>query len=891
MPKAIECLNRALELAREAGDPRVQGHAHNGIGFFTKVKGETRGAIESFLQALQLFREAEDRGGEAAALNNLGQIHTEIGETRKAIGYFEQAAPLLPDLGDRRVEAALANNLGTIYFYVGEPRKSIEHYTRAMSLSRQLDDRNGEAIAFNNLGQIHAGLGDRQQALECYDRSLAVSRRIPNQRLEATTLNNIGNLYSDLGEPQKAIEYARRAGEIFRAVSDRFSEAHTLSNLGMMHTRMGQAATAIEILRQALALRQQTGDRRGEAYTRNHLGLAHHALGDERNAIEQYRLSLSLAQSVGDRQAEAYALGNLGGAHAALKDLEKARESYRQSLQIWRSLLGRQPEATTLGNLAGVERDLGEMDASREHFRAALDLIESMRTNLASQELRGSYFASAQNLHQLYIDLLVRLDNERPGKGFAAEALHASERARARGLMELLAEAHYEIKQGIDPALQQREQALHTRLSWLGAQLDRARAQPRPNQKQIATLAAELRQAESERQHLETEIRRGSPKYAELFYPEPPRLEEIQSLLDDRTALLEYAVGTERSYLFVVDREGLKYHRLPPAAEIERQVEELRGALLQTGRLGFGRYVRSARRLYETLIAPAAGALARKRNLIVIPEGKLHFLPFESLLASEAGAGGRADHRALDYLLKRWTVSYAPSAGVLAGLRQNGGHRCPAQHPVKQFIAFADPAYPPASDYKSLPDSSREAAGIAKLFRPDETAVYLRDEASEEKVKASEHLLCARRVHFAAHGEISESEPQHSALVLKAGGSPPEDGRLRTYEIFNLRLGADLVVLSACQTGMGKELKGEGVIGLARAFLYAGTSSAAVSLWQVPDRSTADLMIRFYQHLKQGGDKAGALRRAKLELIEAGYFANPHYWAPFVLIGESNQRR
>ncbi len=365
-------------------------------------------------------------------------------------------------------------------------------------------------------------------------------------------------------------------------------------------------------------------------------------------------------------------------------------------------------------------------------------------------------------------------------------------------------------------------------------------------------------------------------------------------------------IGKDSSFLFVVSREGVESYGLPQAAEMEELVEEIREALKRPGRREFARYVSAARRLYDAVILPAADRLAGKKRLLIAPDGALYYLPFELLLSSQANTEGRAVYKEQPFLLRQWAISYIPSAGVLASLESGKARAEPLSSEAKQFIAFADPVYPPAgkADYNEasrvarslagrdrfrlerLSDSGREVKSIAAAFEPESAIIYLRQEAREENVKNNPDLSRARRIHFAAHGLISEPEPEYSGLVLSLDEDHAEDGILQVYEIFDLRLTADLVVLSACRTGLGKKLRGEGVIGLSRAFLYAGASSVVVSLWQVADKSTADLMVRFYQGMEGENDKSESLRQAKLKMIESSPYSHPYYWAPFILIGD-----
>jgi CHAT domain-containing protein len=332
------------------------------------------------------------------------------------------------------------------------------------------------------------------------------------------------------------------------------------------------------------------------------------------------------------------------------------------------------------------------------------------------------------------------------------------------------------------------------------------------------------------------------------------------------------------------------------------------------GRRLYNRYLETAHRLYQTLIEPAEPLLRDKPRLILSLEGPLLLLSFEALLTSEAPAGDRR-YATLPYLILDRSVTYIPSASVLAEL----GQPRPAAHgpgDAKLFLGFGSPNYgmpgrfavqklasisaPEGSLEQSLrdaglpnpqplPNARHEVTSIAQLYPQDQVALYVGQQASEENVKNNPFLRTARQVHFAVHGFLHERQPELSGLVLTLDGDDREDGLLQVYEIFNLQLQADLVVLSACDTGLGKNVSGEGLLGVTRALLYAGAASVAVSLWQVADTSTSDLMVRFYQHLSQSGDKAEALRLSKLEMIREGRFDRPYFWAPFILIGQSGQ--
>ena len=641
-----------------------------------------------------------------------------------------------------------------------------------------------------------------------------------------------------------------------------------------------------------------------------------------------------MRRTLGHRLGEAVSLNNIGAAHYAMKEFETALDYFNQALQLYRTLGSRSREAVALYGIALIERDRGNLAEARLRMEESLGIIESLRGKVASQELRASFIARQQDYFEFYTDLLMRLHDREPAKGYDLAALQASERARARSLLELLAEARIDVDQGIAPDLKQRERGNHSRLAWIQSRLIEAYSQPNQDKSQISLLEEELKQADVEREQLGMEIRQKHPRYGDLQYPAPPGLNSIQSLLDEHTVLLEYSLGQDSSFVFAVTRTDFVTARLPSSSSIKDQVEALRGIITtRPQRSTVGKQIDLSRMLYRELIEPARKVLPGKQFLIIVPSGVLHYLPFEVLLSSGNERNlAEANPGRLPYLVRDYSISYVPSAGVLASLRDHPQEKSGSR---KTFLAFADPVYSnevgkeddPAhtsirgafGDGRSwklgrLEESRREVEQIADLFSRDQVSLFLSEQATEENVKTAGRLGQYRFVHFATHGLLNEANPSYSGLILSLQGTARaalpatlngqqpgkqsgngtsqsakgelEDGLLQVYEVFNLKLNADLVVLSACQTGLGREVRGEGLIGLTNAFLYAGTPSVMVSLWNVQDRSTADLMVKFYQELDRTQNKAEALRQAKLKLIQSGRYAQPYYWAPFVLTGE-----
>ncbi|MCI0337296.1 MAG: CHAT domain-containing protein, partial [Acidobacteria bacterium] len=561
-------------------------------------------------------------------------------------------------------------------------------------------------------------------------------------------------------------------------------------------------------------------------------------------------------------------------------------------------------------------------------IETALAIIESQRIKIASKQLRASFFATTQLSHDFYIDLLMRLHQLKPSEGHDASALQANERARARVLLEMLTEAGADINQGIDARLLERERAVQQQIN-ARAEYQFRLLSDKHTREQREAVKRELNTLIDELQQVEAIIRETSPRYAGLKYPQPLSLPDIQQLLDSETLLLEYALGDERSYLWAVTPTTIESFELPKRAEIEalaRQSYELLAAAETSApkqaRLAqpVARNPKKANALSRILLNPVAAQLGKKR-LLIVADGALQYIPFAIL--PEPGAKQGAQPKPL--IIEHEIVTL-PSASSLSVLRREFAGRAPAP---KIAAVIADPVFE-ADDVRikksggdlattdnkqaarsdkgqevtmSSPDvgatgvqqrlqrlvfSRREAEEIITLT-PAGTSFKAVDFAANRIAALSTDLSQYRIIHFATHGLLNSQYPELSGIVLSLVDEEgrPQDGFLRLHDIYNLKLGADLVVLSACQTALGKDVKGEGLIGLTRGFLYAGAPRVVASLWKVDDRATAELMKQFYRRmLGEGMRPAAALRLAQIALLRQKRWAAPHYWAGFVLQGE-----
>ncbi|HEY9433463.1 MAG TPA: CHAT domain-containing tetratricopeptide repeat protein [Blastocatellia bacterium] len=926
MQKALEKYHESLPISRAAGDRRGEAQTLNNIGLVYWSLGDMQKALEKYNEALPLRQALGDRRGKAATLYSIGMVYWSMGDMQKALEKYNEALTIYQAAGDHMGEATTLNNIGIVYRSLGDMQKALEKYNESLPIYQAAGERSREALLLDSFGQVYQSLGEMQKALEKYNEALPIIRALGDRRGEARTLNNIGFAYQALGEMQKALEKYNESLPISRALADRSGEAQTLSNIGIVYRSLGEPQKALEKLNEALPLRRAVSDRRGEARTLHSIGVVYRSLGEPQKALEKLNEALPIIQLVGDRREEAQILNNIGLVYWSLGEPQKALEKHNEALPIFQLAGDRNGEATTLLGIARVEQKRGNLTQARQTIEQAISLIESLRTNIAGQELRASYFASQHMVFESYIDVLMQMRKQNPAAAFDALALAVSERARARSLLELLKEARADIRQGVDSSLLERERSLQQRLNARAA--EQARLLNRKHTPEQADAAAkEIAAITTEYEELQGQIRARSPRYAALTQPQPLSPTEIQQqALDENTLLLEYALGENRSYLWLVSQRSINSYELPPRTEIEtatRRVYELLIARPKRGTPPDPQFIAQSETLSRMLLGQVAPQLSGKRLVVVAP-GALSYLPFAALPAPEDEKRPAGDY---EPLIAKHEVVSVPSASVLSVIRRETAGR---QRATKSVAVLADPVFeeedPRLNEAKNGNSSGKTPAtraadvehselmrairtmnfpdgraGFARLafsrqeaesifaLTPGGTGLKATDFNASRDLAISQQLSQYRILHFATHGLLNSERPELSGLVFSLidQEGKPQDGFLRLHEVYNLQLNADLIVLSACETGLGKEIKGEGLIGLTRGFMYSGAPRVVASLWNVDDLATAELMKLFYRGMLKDGLPAGAaLRAAQLELSGQKRWASPYYWAGFVLHGE-----
>jgi len=934
LEEALEAYLEALSLSREAEDPVLENQIRSDAGVAYGYLGDLELGSEECQQALELARQLGSAAAEARALNCQGEVSYHRGDSNDALELYRQAEPLWRSANDRHGQAETLFYLGSALTDLDDLDGASRYLDEALSLWTEVGDKRGIALTLNALGRVQFFRAEYQSALNRFTESRAYFRTAGDALSEATSITGMASIYDEMAEAQDALRYWLEALDRFEVAGLQMASVEVLVYVADGHMA-SDVASALGWLEEALALAEESGNRHMESYALRYIGSAHLALGEPEEALEHLERSLEVQRFVEDPRFEAKTLADVGRAHELMGDLQAAATHFDRSLDLSEASLNRVGQAVSLFGLARTSRGLNQLDAARNFVERALEVAESLRTEVESQQLRASYFDSVHEYHKLHVDVLMRLDKTRPGEDLAAAAFKASERARARSLLENLVEAGVDVRTGVDRDLLERERSLEQLLASSADRQMQLSGEP-GGEAELAALSEEIRDLIAQHDQVRAEIRSRSPHYAALTQPQPLGLREVQEqVLDGRTVLLEYALGEQSSYVWAVSSEEYSSHELPPRTTIEEtawEVHELLTARLPVEgesvrdyrlrvRDAENRYWEAAARLGEMLLGPVTEAISGKRILIV-SDGALQHVPFAALPAP-----GKDEERVP--LIVEHEIVNLPSASTLAVLRQEMNAR---EQPPMAIAVLADPVFEaddprlrrdaeatqpremlpesaPSSHLepvitRALRDvgilrqgtqtiarlmSTRQEAEAILATAPQGTTFKATDFDASRATAMDPALGRYRIVHFATHGLIDSESPGLSGIILSMFDENGEgqDGFLRLHDIYNLELPVELVVLSACNSALGKQVRGEGLVGLVRGFMYAGSKRVVASLWKVEDAATAELMTLFYQQmLVENRTPAAALRHAQITMWRETQWKSPFFWAAFVLQGE-----
>ncbi len=848
---ALQSWEAAIEIYRAIRHQGGEAAALGNLGNAYDALGQYQRAIEHHEQALAIDRQRGNLRGAAKSIHNLGNAYQSLGQYQRAITYYEQSLAIERQLGNQSGVADSLGELGNVYNLLGQYQRAIDYYEQALNIDRAIDNQQGVSTSLGNLGLAYQDLGNYQRALDYHEQSLALDRQLGDRRGAAISLGNLGNTYNSLGQYQRAIDYHEQSLVIKREIGDRNGEAISLGSLGNTYDLLGQSQRAIDYHEQSLVIKREIGDRNGEAISLNGLGNVYNNLGQHQRAITYYEQALAIQRAIGDRKGEAVVLSSLGNSHHDLGQYQRAIDYHEQSLVIKRAIGNRGGAAYSLGVLGLANHYLGQYQRAIGYYEQALGITREI----------GDRQVEATTLHNLglahfYINHWSESAKALQSSLGILEAIQADLGSNDRNRTSIL-----ETQQNTYQALQRTLIAMNQATAALIV-ADRGRARSllsflqSANSSTNPSLTATEIQAIAHQQN-GTIIHYSAvwgelyswviPPRGEIAFRKIPLPESIKGLGQTAEALRNSAV-TLRLMTVQSDDQPLTSF-----------VNQVRG----TGDQQVAENPTDLRQGYDLLIKPIADLLPKETGskIIIIPHRELAVVPFAALRDQEG-----------KFLIDRYTLAFAPSVSVLdEAIRRPKTSSGPA-------LIVGNPA-PMPDGLKALPGSEIEAQAIAQTLN---AKPLIGAQATESKVK--EQLDRASLLHFATHGVVPRTAASglESWLALVPDGN--EDGQLTIAEIFDRNLQARLAVLSACDTGRGT-VSGEGVIGLARAFLKAGVPTVVASLWKVPDEPTALMMQAFYAERAAGKDAATALRSAMLQ-VRAQY-PGPQNWAAFVAIGDT----
>ena len=861
LPTALTHLDSARIYFEAGSDLDGLADAHSNLGQLYHRTANYLKALHSYRLAMDMHRKANDLKGVSIDLTGLGAIYTQLSRYDSALVFLEKSLALKIRFSDHEGQAVVLNHIGNVFDYRGNYEKAREYYLKAHDINVQIKNPRGVADNLMNLGVVLHNSGSYQKALESYQKALAIHSQLNSTRETARDLTNIGLIYRDLNELETALEYLDKAVAIEMKIGDNKGLASDYHIIGSIHWKQNDNQKALEYLEKSLALRRQIGDLKGEADDLMNIGfiqLTNLELIAERNdpvfqqlqrkVLRYFVTADSIKAGINDINGRMTAQTYLGQTYRLMQDYGRARQHFSTAIELAQTLKASTIEWQARYGLAKTLKKEGNAKQAIQEMRSAVRILENQRVGLKSEEFRIGFF---KNKSFVYADLIELYVNE----GRFDEALNFVERSRSRSFLDILGTKYLQSTKADNPLILELDQ-IDQKLAKIQVLLDE-------NRSDLATkpLVNRLDSLGKQRQSLLAAIKASNDELSSLISVSPLKSRDISDLITKDMQVIEYYVTPSYFLIFVIS--GSEIHcvkTVNQSARLLSLVFDFRNDLMITYR---DRFQRSGTKLYELLVAPVEQYLTGKQ-LIIIPHERLHYIPFGAL----ANADGK-------FLIERYTLNYLPSASLLKFVIQKRKSTKSIENSA--ILALGNPDVPKMSP---LPAAEIEVNAIAKLF--SNKLILTGKQATEVRIKQESEKY--NLLHFACHGKFNLTHPTKSALYLSS--SPHDDGKLYVDEIFALKFpAASLVVLSACETGLSKIIQGDELIGLSRAFIYAGTPSLISTLWSVNDESTGKLMQSFYQNLTTQG-KAHALQSAQLQLKAIEQYSHPYFWSGFTLVGD-----
>jgi len=871
--------------------------------------GDISGSEAYFVAAARVFAEAGDRRShefcgkclDLIQFYNLGKNDRIAKLYHRSVQRFEDASTLAREIGFPDLQLKCLRQQALTYLGMRKLELFLENNVTGLVIAKALKHSLEQGRCLNNIGVYYQQQNSHSQAVDYLEDALPLIQRAGDQVTAAECLNNLGLVYRELGNPRRAQFYLSQALELDQKMGDRNAILMDLENIGSVLLRMGVDEKSEPFLREAfeafsrcLSLQDRGGPDPLISFTAlNNIGVILNELKDHDGARWHFQRAMKIVESDDYVLERSHVLSNLAASYLEEQSVEEALAHYHLAFENSAKKLSETAVIESCVGLGLCYEQKREPGLALTFYRKAIETMENMRARISPEIFMIGFARNKFAAYERAIDILADRYISQPSSEKLEEIFDLMERIKARAFMESVYEAQLDIAASDLLLLKERLTAISRNIDELTMSLV-----DRPvSAEDERALKNELEREEEEYVRIVSEVKAGEQTRGDRWRTDLRPIGDIQQqILADDEVILEYHLGESRSYLLVISRERVTFHILPATGTIERSLRAYLKSI--SDRSIDPQLVRNAaERIGRELIPLDETSLKQCKAMIVIPDGILHALPFEALrLRDEAGSR---------YLVEDLAVSYCPSASALA-LLKSPQHRGPwkkdvlaiggADYEARNLSAGKMPLARRASlgrmpgedeiKLSPLPFSKKEVRDIAKLYPKDRIDILSGGEADEDNVKKL-HLRDYRIIHFACHALFNKRYPFRSALVLSQNRGTENDGLLQMREIYALAMTAELVVLSACQTGQGRLEKAEGSIGLARPFFFTGARSVIASLWPISDRTTVTFMREFYSGFIKGRSAADALRQAKKRMLESAW-SHPYYWAAFMLQGDAS---
>ncbi len=884
-------------MAEEKKDEKTIADVLFRTGEYFRVISDYNNSRINFDKALSIYVKIKNPLGQGNVYLSIGITYFYTGEVKHALEMYEKAQLLFEKAKNPQGQGNVYLRMGEIHYIRGDNSKALEMYDKALPFYKEAGTSLSQGNVYLGKGNVYSRIGENIMALEMYDKALPLFEKEKASISQGNVYQSKGNIYFQTGEDPKALEMYDKALLFYEKAGSFISQGNIYLRKGVIYLEIGKNSRALEMFNKALPFYEKARHILGQGNIHLMKGKIYFYAGDNSKAFEMYDKALPFLEKAREPISQGTVYMSKGNIYLYTGDNSKSLEMYDKSLNFFKIAGDIQSESIALNGKAKVLAKMGKTNEALDLFEKAIANLEKVRTQTAFSEMKKTFMEKVYDQYEETV--MFMLENQYYDKG-----LKYAEAMRSRVFLDRMAEGLVALDKGLTPNLMEKRDNLVTKLSILSKEMNEAAG--KNDEKKLKELKQQYHNLQNEFEELLIKIRLNNPLYAGVRYPQPVSVKDLQeNVLETNELLLRYFISLDKVYVFLVSKKDFNVFALGVK---EKDINEIVSEYLFSVVEKNSRRVRNyGRQLYRQLFKPLESAIKDRKEIIIIPDGQLAKIPFESLVIDDQTPSKTV------YLLEKYRVKYIQSASVLAILRKHYQRLGSA----RRFIGFGDPVY----DYKNfekgkpeigtpstlnqdaisgihrsryeqeggiftrLKSSGEEVNAIANLFKnqSQKFEVHLRQDATEANAKSPD-LKEFDYIHFACHAVFGDG---FQSLVLSQLLQSAEDGYLTLNEIMNCDYNAKLVVLSACQTGKGKMERGEGVTGLTQAVMYAGTPAVVASLWNVEDVATRELMVKFYKYLlEEDLSKEEALRKAKLDLIKTGRYSSPFYWSAFVMYGE-----